>query len=72
MLLQIRDFIRREHVVTTQQVARAFHIDEHSLQPMLDLWVKKGVIRASESKSGCVSRCFRCKTNTPLLYTYAS
>ena len=45
MLLQIRDFIQREQVASTQQLAREFHIDEKALQPMLDIWVNKGVIK---------------------------
>lgn len=57
MLLQIRDFIVRETVVSIQQLSREFHIDEHALQPMLALWVKKGLIFPHESKTACQSRC---------------
>lgn len=70
MLLQIRDFIQREQVVSTQQLAREFHIDEQALQPMLDIWSRRGVIRPCEENPSCKSSCFRCKKNTPVYYQY--
>lgn len=68
MLLQIRDFIQREHVVSTQQLAREFHIDEQALQPMLNIWMNKGTIEKCQEKTGCQSACSRCKTNAPVFY----
>jgi hypothetical protein len=70
MLLQIRDFIQREQVVSTQQLSREFHVDEQALQPMLDVWIKRGVIRQCEEKVACKSSCFRCNKNAPVFYQY--
>ena len=70
MLLQIRDFIQRQHVVSTQQLSREFRVDEQALQPMLDLWVRRGVIRQCQEKSECKSSCFRCNTNAPVYYQF--
>ena len=70
MLLQIRDYFLREQVASTQQLAREFHIDEQALQPMLDVWIRKGVIKpCQQDKAGCQSACARCKTNPPVFYT---
>ena len=66
MLLQIRDFIHREQVVSMQQLSREFHIEEQALQPMLDIWVRRGVIRECQAKASCQTKCFRC--NTPKFY----
>lgn len=68
MLLQIRDFIARHKVVSTQQLARQFHIDEQALMPMLDIWVNKGVIQPCLQKNACQTSCFRCKINAPVYY----
>ncbi len=68
MLLQIRDYIQREQVASTQQLAREFHIDELALQPMLDIWLSKGAIEKCQEKAGCQSACSRCKTNAPVFY----
>ena len=68
MLLQIRDFIRQSEVVSTQQMAREFHLDEQALQPMLDIWVRKGMIEKCHEKAACESACMRCKTHVPVFY----
>jgi hypothetical protein len=60
MLLQIRDFIHRQQVVSVQQISREFHIDEQALQPMLDLWVNKGVIASIEKNTSCKTKCYKC------------
>ncbi len=70
MLLNIRDFIQREHVTSTQQLSREFHVDEQALQPMLDIWVRKGVIKRCHETAGCQSACLRCKTNAPVFYEW--
>lgn len=68
MLLALRDFIAREKVVSTQQLIREFHIDLQALLPMLQCWVRKGVIRQSVQKTNCQSSCFRCKKEAPQYY----
>ena len=70
MLLQIRDFISREGVVSTQQLAREFHLDLPALQPMLDVWVKKGAIKKFQEQVNCQSSCFKCKNQAPDYYQY--
>lgn len=62
MLLEIRQYILRHGVVSTQQLARAFQLDSQALQPMLDIWVKKGVIRPGASPKNCRGGCVRCDT----------
>lgn len=70
MLLQIRDYIAREGVVSTQQLSRAFHMDLAALQPLLDLWVRKGAIAKCQTKTGCQSKCFKCTDKTPEYYQF--
>lgn len=72
MLLQIRDYICRQGVVNTQQLSREFHLDLPALQPMLDLWVYKGVIRKCQEKANCQSACFKCRTHALEYYQYLS
>ena len=71
MLFKIRDFIQREHVVSTQQLSREFHLDEQALQPMLDIWVRKGVIKPCQKPVGmdCQGGCRQhCNINVPIFY----
>ena len=70
MLLQLRDFIQREQVVSTQQLAREFHVDELALQPMLAVWIRRGIISQCDEKTACKSGCFRCHTKAPVYYQF--
>ena len=70
MLLQLRNYIQRSQVVSTQQLSREFHVDEQALQPMLEIWVRKGVIRLCQEKVACKSSCSRCSTNAPVFYEF--
>ena len=72
MLLQIRDYIRRERVVSTHQLTREFRLELPALQPMLDLWVSKGTIQKCQEKANCQSTCFKCRTQAPEYYQYLS
>lgn len=62
MLLQLRDFIAREGVVSTEQLTRAFQMDFSALQPMLERFVSQGVI-ALEEQGNCHRVCKGCKTD---------
>jgi len=60
MLLQIRDFIAREQVVSAEQLARAFHLSLSALEPMMTCWVRKGVIALEVSSSCAQGSCAGC------------
>ena len=67
MLLKLRDFIKREKIVSLQQLARNFNLDTQALAPMLAIWQKKGVIVAYEQAGGCQSSCLRCDQKSEAL-----
>lgn len=69
MLLLIRNYIQRENVVSTQQLTREFQLDLAALQPMLDIWVAKGIIAQCSSEASCRNSCFKCRT-PPQYYRY--
>lgn len=68
MLVQLLDYIRKQGVVSTQQLSRFFHIDEAALQPMLNIWINKGAIKPCETSSSCKTSCFKCHKTTPVYY----
>jgi len=72
MLLQLLDYVRREKVVSTQQMVREFKIEPTALQPMLDIWVNKGRIEACIAQSGCAKKCFKCNQGAPVFYQMCS
>lgn len=70
MLLSLRNYLRCQKIASTQQLARALHMDIMALQPLLDFWVKKGVIVPIENNKTCASTCFKCQTNTLTYFFY--
>lgn len=72
MLFEIRDYLRREKIASNQQLAREFHLDLAALQPMLEVWIRKGVISCCQEKSPCQSRCFKCHKEPPVYYQYCA
>lgn len=70
MLFQIREYIRRAGVVSDQQISREFQLDNSALQPMLDLWISKGIIlKCAPQGASCKSSCFKCRLQ-PEYYQY--
>ena len=74
MLLQIREFLRRETIASNQQIARFFQVDLNALEPMLAIWLRKGVFiyAQEEAKTSCNSGCasLLCRTQSIVYYRY--
>ncbi len=70
MLLLLRDFIQRERVVSAQQLQREFSLDEEALQPMLALWINKGVIEICPESLSCGKSCGGCSSAPPRYYRF--
>ena len=70
MLLQLLNFIKREQVVSLKVLAREFCIDEDALQPMLAIWIKRGLIELCDGKNGCNSKCFGCNSSSLTFYQF--
>lgn len=68
MLLQLRDYIQRERVASLQQLMRVFRVDESALVPMLELWVRKGVIMPHHAMKTCNSPCSGCSSSRVVFY----
>lgn len=71
MLLQLREYIYKQGVVSTQQLMREFSVEEQALQPMLLIWEKKGVIRQCGNRA-CTSPCRGCFVKKPMYYEYVA
>lgn len=72
MLLQIRDFMKRTRIASNQQLAREFHLDIEALEPMLKVWLSKGVLAFCQQPPVCQSQCFKCYTQPIIYYSYVT
>jgi DNA-binding IscR family transcriptional regulator len=63
MLIKIRDYIKQEKLVSIKQLSRALGIGEEVLEPMLQLWEKKGLIIGYKGPISCKKSCGKCQDN---------
>jgi len=71
VLLQLRDYLAKEQFVSLEQLARVFKTDKTALEPMLDVWVARGVLQqVDEQKNACATACGGCGGDTPKCYRY--
>ena len=68
MLLQICDYLRKAKIASNQQLAREFNLDLTALQPMLEVWINRGIITPCNGVASCKNRCFKCGSGEPLVY----
>ncbi|STX52724.1 FeoC like transcriptional regulator [Legionella busanensis] len=59
MLLQILNYLRREGIASNQQLAREFNLDLMALEPMLDIWLKRGIIAFCQNEVHCQKSCLK-------------
>ena len=67
MLLAVRNFIQTYGVVSSEQLSREFQIPAEALDPMLEIWIAKGVVQKLASKH-CGSSCQTCRPRSIAYY----
>ncbi len=70
MLCLLRNYIKKYRAVSITQISREFVIDVQALKPMLDIWVKKGIVRAHNHPLSCKDKCNSCNTNDLVYYCW--
>jgi len=72
VLFALRDYIAKEKRVSLAQVARFFKTDATALEPMLDVWVRQGVLKQDAQKMACKTACLGCSREAGIYYQYLS
>mgnify|MGYP005998167627 CR=1 FL=1 len=70
MLLALRNYIAREKYVSIEQLARVFQTDATALEPMLAVWVARGVITEAMDAKACAAACIGCHPEISKHYQY--
>ncbi|WP_131782626.1 FeoC-like transcriptional regulator [Legionella gresilensis] len=68
MLLQILNYLRREGIASNQQLAREFDLDLMALEPMLDVWLKRGAIAFCQDEVHCQKSCLKSCRKQAIVY----
>ena len=58
ILTHIKRFIKQEKIVSLQQISRHFDITPLAIEPMINFWIRKGLVR--QCQQGCKTTCFGC------------
>lgn len=67
MLLQVLQYIKKQSLVSNQQIAREFSIALSALEPLLELGTRKGLIQTLLAPS-CKKTCGGCKPSNLIYY----
>ncbi len=70
MLFKLRDYIAKEKRVALSQLARFFEADTTALEPMLDVWVKQGLIVKEVQNVSCRAACLECGKQSAIYYQH--
>lgn len=70
MLFALRDHMKKVQIASLTQLAREFSINTEALRPMLDIWVKRGVISIVSTAKSCSQPCHGCGEVTGTYYQY--
>ena len=70
MLCVLRDYIIKYRTVSITQISREFMMDVQAIKPILDIWVKKGVLNIFNHPLACKSTCGSCKTENVVYYSW--
>ena len=66
MIIAIKAFLAQHELVNVQQLAKAFDTSSSTLEPILERFVAKGMIRRYQPCQNCQLACQNCSsTNNP-------
>lgn len=71
MLLQLRDYIKKQKLVSIAQMTREFNIDTQALKPMMEILIKKGIVRKEQKIASCTDLCSSCKMGDAIYYSWS-
>jgi hypothetical protein len=70
VLLALRNYIAKEKYVSIVQLARVFQMDVKALEPMLEVWVARGVIAEAAETKACAAACLGCRLEISKHYQF--
>lgn len=60
MIIEIKAFFAQHKLVSTRQLTSTFSLHASALEPMLQHWIKKGLIKAYRPCNDCQLACHSC------------
>lgn len=69
-LIQIKQYLKERKFAPLQDIAIHFRADVDTVQPMLDIWVRKGKAKKHTGSLGCQKGCCKCDPATIETYEW--
>ena len=69
-LVQIKEYIKDRKLVPLQDIVFHFKTEVNTVQPMLDIWVRKGKVKKHAGNLGCQNGCCKCDPATITTYEW--
>lgn len=59
-LIELKQHLQTVRIATLAGLCAIFKMEPTTIQPMLDFWIKKGVLRRCQNPTNCQSACSSC------------
>lgn len=59
-LVELKTYVQQRKVVSLVEIAMHFRADESAIEPMMERWIQKGVIRSIVMDTGSCGSCTTC------------
>jgi len=69
-LIKIKHYLQQRELTQLNDIALHFRTDIDTLQPMLDIWIRKGKIKKHQSSQSCGRGCRGCDSQTVIAYEW--
>ncbi len=58
--IQLKKYLKKRKIVPLMDILNHFRVDKGFVEPMLDLWVRKGKVRRHTGTGNCQKGCCKC------------
>jgi FeoC like transcriptional regulator len=70
MILALKAYIAQHKLVNTVKLCEVFAVTAEALEPMLQHWVQKGLLKPYEPCKNCHQLCHGCPSATPAWFLW--
>lgn len=69
-LVTVKHYLRERKLNQLQDIALHFRTDVATVQPMLDIWIRKGKVKKHQGHQHCGMGCRGCDSKTVIVYEW--
>lgn len=69
-LVTVKHYLQERKLNQLKDIALHFRTDVTTVQPMLDIWVRKGKVKKHQSHKSCGMGCRGCDSTTVIVYEW--